>query len=58
MYWRGAEDAVLFFVPSEPAGSKDYSPPGQVDDETTPILRRRPYLPAGGSQTGMARRLG
>ena len=32
---RKADGTVFFFVDSEPAGSKDYSPPGQIYDEST-----------------------
>ncbi|MCX7019004.1 MAG: response regulator [Candidatus Sumerlaeota bacterium] len=37
---RKADGAVFFFVDSEQAGSKDYSPPGQVYDEATTGFRR------------------
>lgn len=32
-------DEVFFFVDSEPDDSEDYSPPGQVYDEATPLLK-------------------
>ncbi len=32
---RNAEGKVFFFVDSEPAGSKDYSPPGQIYEEAS-----------------------
>ncbi|MDO8834531.1 MAG: hypothetical protein Q7V01_03000, partial [Vicinamibacterales bacterium] len=31
---------LVFLVDSEPAGSKDYSPPGQIYEEAPPALRR------------------
>ncbi len=37
---RATGDVVFFFVDSEPTGSQDYSPPGQVYDEVTEALRR------------------
>lgn len=37
---RKADGVVFFFVDSEPAGSKDYSPPGQVYEEVTADYRR------------------
>jgi PAS domain S-box-containing protein len=35
---RKADGTMFFFVDSEPVGSKDYSPPGQVYDEVTASL--------------------
>jgi PAS domain S-box-containing protein len=37
---RNANGAVFFFLDSEPAGSRDYSPPGQVYKEAPQGLRR------------------
>jgi PAS domain S-box-containing protein len=37
---RRADGTVFFFVDSEPASSKDYSPPGQVYDEVPAGFRR------------------
>ncbi len=37
---RKADGVVFFFVDSEPASSKDYSPPGQVYDEAPEGCRR------------------
>jgi len=37
---RSADGAVFFFLDSEPAGSKDYSPPGQVYEELPAGYRR------------------
>jgi PAS domain S-box-containing protein len=37
---RQPDGAVFFFLDSEPAGSPDYSPPGQVYAEATPSCRR------------------
>ncbi len=37
---RRADGAVFFFVDSEPAGSQDYSPPGQVYSEASEGFRR------------------
>jgi PAS domain S-box-containing protein len=37
---RKPDGKIVFFVDSEPAGSKDYSPPGQVFDEASEELRR------------------
>ena len=37
---RRADGALFFFVDSEPAGSVDYSPPGQVYDEAPEGCRR------------------
>jgi len=37
---RRSDGAVFFFVDSEPAGSKDYSPPGQVYEEIPEGYRR------------------
>ena len=37
---RRADGTVFFFVDSEPAGSKDYSPPGQAYEEATANDRR------------------
>ena len=40
VYFMGLKDGqVFFFVDSEPAGAKDYSPPGQVYEEASPALR-------------------
>jgi len=36
---RQADGTLFFLVDSEPAGSKDYSPPGQVYDEASEELR-------------------
>jgi len=36
---RKADGVVFFFVDSEPAGSKDYSPPGNVYDDASNELR-------------------
>ena len=36
---RKADGAIIFYVDSEPVGSKDYSPPGQVFEEASPCLR-------------------
>jgi CheY-like chemotaxis protein/CHASE1-domain containing sensor protein/HPt (histidine-containing phosphotransfer) domain-containing protein len=37
---RNTDGALFFFVDSEPTGSKDYSPPGQVYDEAPEGYRR------------------
>ncbi|MBI2566063.1 MAG: response regulator [Candidatus Schekmanbacteria bacterium] len=37
---RTREGVVFFYVDSEPAGSADESPPGQIYDEATPLLHR------------------
>ena len=37
---RKADGSVFFFTDSEPADSKDYSPPGQVYDESSESFRR------------------
>jgi PAS domain S-box-containing protein len=37
---RKADAKIFFFVDSEPVGSKDYSPPGQLYDEATEFYRR------------------
>lgn len=37
---RKADGTIFFFVDSEPAGSKDYSPPGQIYEEVSAGFRR------------------
>ncbi len=37
---RKADGTIFFFVDSEPAGSKDYSPPGKVYEEVPERVRR------------------
>ena len=37
---RKPDGAVFFFVDSEPSGSKDYSPPGQIFEEAPEPVRR------------------
>ncbi|MEI6260248.1 MAG: CHASE domain-containing protein, partial [Deltaproteobacteria bacterium] len=37
---RKTDGALFFFIDSEPAGSRDYSPPGQIYDEAPESYRR------------------
>jgi PAS domain S-box-containing protein len=37
---RRADGKIFFFIDSEPDGSKDYSPPGQIYDEAPEVDRR------------------
>lgn len=40
LFGRMSDGRIFFFVDNEPAGSEDYSPPGQVFEEASEDLRR------------------